>query len=530
MLPAGMIEASYTQWEYLFARHFKRRLYLYLANNDWMPDENADADKRQGDFIQYLKEQGVHRTPFSTVDQLARAVLKEEFSAKPIAAPQPTAKPIVLPYPSLGPLFKGREGFMLQLHESLQRGQQTAITSKALYGLGGIGKTRAAVEYAWAHKEDYSALLFVLADSPEALRLNLGTLSVTLAPDLATTEDPVRLATVLYWLGAHPNWLLIADNVDRKDTLAELERILTEFGNGSVIITSRLSDFSANVDPLPLDVLPLTAAAAFLLARTEGRRRITNEDAVAARQVAIELGQLALALEQAGAYIAKHRLTFGTYLQRWQSTQRDEVLSWFDQTITGYHRAVAVTWQTSVAQLSEGGRRLLERLAWLAPERVPEFLLDLPIPKTEDLHAALIDLASYSLVTLDTHIPFFFVHRLVQDATRRALKGETRHLRLVEALNWIDAAFPYGADEAQWSRAQSLAPHAKTVAEHAGYAGIGEPTARLQQELIRYFLSRAKSSAVMDRAVNIFEEIAEREEKGLETDELEHFPVTLNRL
>ena len=77
------------------------------------------------------------------------------------------AKPIVLPYTSLGRLFKGREGFLRRLRESLTRvdGGATAIVSKALYGMGGIGKTRAAVEYAWAYREDYTALLFAQADS-----------------------------------------------------------------------------------------------------------------------------------------------------------------------------------------------------------------------------------------------------------------------------------------------------------------------------------------------------------------------------
>jgi hypothetical protein len=46
------------------------------------------------------------------------------------------------------------------------------------------------------------------------------------------------------------------------------------------------------------------------------------------------------------------------------------VAGWADPAITKYPRAVAVTWQTSVNQVSEPGRRLLERLAWLAPEPV----------------------------------------------------------------------------------------------------------------------------------------------------------------
>src|SRR5205807_4798281 len=132
-------------------------------------------------------------------------------------------------------------------------------------------------------------------------------------------------------------------------------------------------------------------------------------------------------------------------------------------TVTAYPRAVAVTWQTSVAQLTEGGRRLLERLAWLAPEKVPESLIDVPIPgaEAESLHDALDDLAAYSLVTRDAEGPFFLVHRLVQDVTRRSLAGEARQRSLVEALGWINAAFPFDADDVRyWPQAEPLAPPA----------------------------------------------------------------------
>ena len=105
---------------------------------------------------------------------------------------------------------------MQQLRESLSRGEHTAITSKALYGLGGIGKTRVAVEYAWAHRDDYSALLFVVAETPEALRRNLAALSAALVPNFETSDDTVRLQAVLDRLAANPGWLVILDNIDTK--------------------------------------------------------------------------------------------------------------------------------------------------------------------------------------------------------------------------------------------------------------------------------------------------------------------------
>jgi hypothetical protein len=34
MLPPDIATASYTQWELFFARHFKRRLSIYIAKDD----------------------------------------------------------------------------------------------------------------------------------------------------------------------------------------------------------------------------------------------------------------------------------------------------------------------------------------------------------------------------------------------------------------------------------------------------------------------------------------------------------------
>jgi tetratricopeptide (TPR) repeat protein len=516
ILPRTVKEASYTQWEFFLARHYRRRPYVYLARDDYVPDESprsGDGVDLQAAYADFLKKtDGVQYGPFSNIDQLARAVFKDLPELAPEPVPAQHGKPIILPYPSIGPLFKGRDEFMRRLQESLTRarGARTAIFSQALYGLGGIGKTRAAVEYAWAHADDYNALLFVVAVTPEALRRTLAALVSALVPQLDTTDDATKLAAVLDWLRANPGWFLILDNVDSKDALAEVERLLSGLVGGHVIVTSRLADFSGHFQALELDVLAVKDAAAFLLARTEGKRRAAADDAAKAREVADELGRLALALEQAAAFIAKRRLTFARYLEEWRS-KRDDVLAWSDPTVTGYPRAVAVTWQTSVAQLSEGGRRLLERLAWLAPEKVPEALLDAPIPgaDADDLREAYDDLAAYSLVTRDAEGPFFLVHRLVQDVTRRRLSKDTNQRSLVEALRWINAAFPFDSDDVRfWPQADPLAPHARAVTAHADSADISEPTARLMGQLALLLNAKAlhgEAEPLMRRALIIAE-------------------------
>jgi hypothetical protein len=419
LLPQGITEASYTQWEFFFARAYERRLSLHIACADYRPDREApsgeDSSKLQNAFIAHIKAEGLHYVPFSDRDQLRAEVLKESWPE------EPRTKPIVLPYASLGNLFKGREAFLKRLRDSLMRqdGGATAIVSKALYGMGGIGKTRAAVEYAWAHRDDYTALLFAQAASPEELRRNLaGLVGPLLLPERQAAEEEIRVNAVLAWLGSNPGWLLILDNVDSPAALEETDRMMGRLAGGHLLLTSRLDRFARQVGPIELDVLPPNAAAAFLLEATDARRNKAADDEGGARDLADELGRLALALEQAAATIEKLRCGFRQYLGIWQRN-REKVVGWARPEITGYHRAVATTWQTSVDQLTAPTRHLLERLAFLAPDPVPMFLLDVAVPdaEAEDLHEALADLAAVSLVTLEAGGERFAVHRLVQDVT-----------------------------------------------------------------------------------------------------------------
>ena len=139
-----------------------------------------------------------------------------------------------------------------------------------------------------------------------------------------------------------------------------------------MLITSRLTHWHG-VESLPLDVLAEPDATAFLLERTAGFRYATSQDEVDAVALTRELGGLALALEQAGAYIQHLRCGLGEYLTRWRS-QEARVREWFDERLMHYPRSVAVTWETTLAQLDEPARALLRLLAWLAPDPIPRAL------------------------------------------------------------------------------------------------------------------------------------------------------------
>src|SRR5262249_50583509 len=152
--------------------------------------------------------------------------------------------------------------------------------------------TRAAVEYAWAHQHDYTALLFVIAETREALWRNLAALAGPLVlnlPEQHATEEDMRLKAVLEWLKQHQGWLLILDNLDTREALQEAEQLLSKLTGGCVLVTSRLRRFAGHFDPLELHLLSVEDAAAFLLERTDKYRQRTPDDATTARQLARDL-------------------------------------------------------------------------------------------------------------------------------------------------------------------------------------------------------------------------------------------------
>jgi tetratricopeptide (TPR) repeat protein len=299
---------------------------------------------------------------------------------------------------------------------------------------------------------------------------------------------------VLAWLNSNPGWLLILDNVDTHSAADVADRLMGRIEGGRVLLTSRLTEFPLSVDPLDLGMLALPDAAALLLEGSAAGRPVAPDDTAQAEALAEALGRLALALTMAAATMRARQLSFAQYRAIW-GNNRSRVIGWAKPEITGYHHAVAETWRTSVDQLSGSGRHLLELLAFLAPDPVPAFLLDLPVPNVafEDSHAALDNLATYSLATRDPDGDTSLVHRLLQDVTRRGLaEAGVATARLIEALGWVDGALaghPEGVRT--WGRLDPLAPHADAVAAHGDAAGIAVPTARIMGELAILFRGKA---------------------------------------
>jgi tetratricopeptide (TPR) repeat protein len=488
---------SYSHWEYYFALGERldgstappKHVFVYFADDAYLaehPVEQGYVLKTMQDrFRDAIRESGRDFRSFRSLEDLRLQVLQDAF-------PRPK-RPINLPYSSLGTLFKGRDAFLDSIWARFVGAGRAIVPAQVIHGLGGVGKTRAAVEYAWKFADDYEALLFASVPSVPDLRARLADLAGVLdIPAPAATVD-ARFEQVLDWLDRHPGWLLIFNNVDLPEAADEIQRLLARLTAGHVLITSRIANWRAGVARLVLDILSQGDSVAFLLERTPQRRR-TPDDSQAAAALARELGGLALALEQAGAYIDKRRLSLAEYFRLWES-HRDEVLSWFDERLTDYPSSVAVTWDATVAQLREPERALLRVLAYLAPEPIPLALFEtdvlaalLPEPR-----AALAELAYYSLARLTDDGDSVEIHRLVQKLTRlRASQGEAA-TALQTALSAVAALAPREPrDVRTWNIWGPLAAHAAEVAQLGDAAGGIDPTAHLFHQFGAYCETRGQ--------------------------------------
>jgi hypothetical protein len=519
-VPAVNPPRSYTQWEYFFTlgerlngpRAPRKDLYLYFASDRFLREhpvqQPAEHAERQRRFREEVLATGEHWASFDSVDHLCRLVLRDGWQMN-----ERPRKPRNLPYDSIGTLFKGRDAIVHDLHDRLRRAPTRAaaiVCKQAIHGLGGVGKTRLAVEYALQYQAEYSALLFVIADTPESLYRNLASLCGPLVlnlPEQDAKEQDTRVVAALRWPHEHPGWFLILDNVDTPAAVSEVERLLAQLQGGHVLITSRISDWSGGVESLELDVLSEDASAAFLLEKTETRRRVTPTDVDDARTLAHELDGLALALEQAGAFISKLRVSLADYLRRWREREA-HLREWHEERLMKYPRSVAVTWDTTVAQLDAPALALLRILSWFAPEPILRAVLETDVakralssgadllrdsgelphadPAPPDMEDALAALAGFSLVRWERENAAFRIHRLVQEVTRERLPAEQRAFWVRAALTIVNDYLPGdppACDVRSWPRWEPLRAHVAAVIAGAEAAGIGDPTSRLMNAL-----------------------------------------------
>ncbi|QJT04662.1 ATP-binding protein [Streptomyces asoensis] len=362
----------------------------------------------------------------------------------------------------------GREKELAWLTRTLT-GRQDGVgpPTVVVTGLGGIGKTTLASEYARRHILKYSLVWWVNAASPEEIETSLTRLTSRLA--LGQLDAAGRTAQVnwaMQWLTWHSDWLLLYDNVDDPD---HLNLYIGALVRGSHLATSRrTTGWADNTRTLLLDVLRPGDAALLLRSLVcEGTTPTPRQDADL-RALTADLGNLPLALRQAGAYLAQNR---GIKVQDY----RRRLESKLDKKAHGdsAERTIARIYDVTLGTLEDVNPLAVEVLhtaAWLAPDEIPHTLLTPPGADPHDTAEAVGTLAAYSMLTdTGTHVS---VHRLVQTVLRTShtTSGDTQpppcppgRLRAEQAVLHDLIPLP-GQDSIPAAHLDALTPHLVALA------------------------------------------------------------------
>ncbi len=411
------------------------------------------------------------------------------------------ALPAVWRVPPRNPRFTGRDGMLSELRRRLRAGGATLVV-QALYGLGGVGKTQLAIEYAHRFAADCDLVWWVDAEQSVLIAEQLAALAARLAlpPGPAVADTVERL---LAELRGRDRWLLVFDNAERPGDIADYQPA----GPGHVLITSRYPGWGALGGRLEVDVLTRAETIALLRARIPGM----GEEL--ADKLAAELGDLPLAAAQAAGYLEQTDLPTADYLRRFR-THRTGLLARGD--VVGYAGRLDTAWALSLERLrceDPAAVQLLELAAFLAPEPIPltlfsghPELLDEPLRGTAADPDALADtvgaLVGYSLA--HRHPEGFQVHRLVQAVIRDQLAPDRQQATAEQVVALLSAATPGDPeDPATWPSYTRLAPHVLATAPLGDHSPAGR---QLVRDTIRYLqahgddrASRTVSAQLLDR-------------------------------
>ncbi len=380
------------------------------------------------------------------------------------------------------PYFTGQEALLTQLHYQFGVNLSAASTRiQAISGLGGIGKTQIALEYAYRHRDAYRAVLCVNADTRESLVVDYVALAAFLGlPEQGAQDHRLAVEAIKRWLETHDQWLLILDNAD---DVALVREFLPGAGHGHILLTTRAAAQGSIAQGIEVQPMEEVEGTLFVLRRTKRLAphvlldQATPADRAAATALVQTLGGLPLALDQAGAYIEETGCGLSGYVQRYR-TQHATLLQRRGRLVTGHPAPVATTWSLSFEKIEHANPAaadLLRLCAFLHPDAIPEEFIT---AGTTDLGSVLSGLAgnlialdeametlhAYSLVRRNSETQTLSIHHLVQTVLRDAMPGDLQRQWAEQVVRAVQHVFPNPQEVDNWYHCQRAILHARACA------------------------------------------------------------------
>ena len=413
---------------------------LFLRNNDWVEDLEKIKQK-------LIKNQFILRAH------------SQNHSIQAINIPQKNKN------------FSGRKSLIENIHNVFNSSSpETHI--QVLTGLGGIGKSQLAVEYAHEFRNIYPVLWLIRAEDRATLIQDLANLADELELQGSFGPDTqLKVKSVIKWLNNNEKWLLIFDNVEKPDSIRDY---LPSNLNGHIIITSRFRSWKALGNVITIPTFSRDESAHFIL------NRINLNENNETNKLAEKLGDFPLALEQAAAYIENMNISIKQYLELFNSNEN--IIHGANPAT--YHESIGTTWEISfkkIREISPLSVDLLYLCAFLYPENIPlniiknGLLLNKPddesIMDPNHFNKIIEPLIKYSLV--ERSATSLSIHRCVQFVIRDRMTKENLLKYWSEiAVCICGKSFPMKSDDPDafnrmiWDECSNLLPHILTAATY----------------------------------------------------------------
>lgn len=402
--------------------------------------------------------------------------------------------------------------------------ENDGISSFALCGLGGIGKTQLAMDYALSRKDKFDAILWVLADTPIKIANSFDGIAKALClvepyenGDLAASRD-----LVLEWLtrprkmpaqpdagaaaasqgaeqmmtGSHrrrhggdkrANWLLILDNV--RD-LGLVDKYWPRHSRGKhrscILVTSRKALAKTELAMDGIDLPPMsTEECAKLLQNQVRSEAVTDESRAAATSLAELVGCLPLAMTVMAARMRQTHMGIEEFWQRYGRGPMADQLHRVRRLPLGeqYPHTLNTVWDFN--EFSAKARGLLHAMVFLDGDAMSDLVLeqdmsavtavaavDYPRPGDEYIEART-EILQTSLTHYNGGSKFLSWHQFVQDVVGGQVGDDEKANVFVLVIHLLDGAWTFHqdrftAENLSDARRDDVLPHVIRIPEKYG--------------------------------------------------------------
>ncbi|KAH7377114.1 P-loop containing nucleoside triphosphate hydrolase protein [Plectosphaerella cucumerina] len=350
-----------------------------------------------------------------------------------------------------------------------------------LHGLGGVGKTQLAVDFARRHQATFSAVFWLDGRSEDRLRRSIVGCAYRIPEDQipsasrqqAKGRNPgdldAAVAAVIGWLGrmGDCDWLLVFDNVDLDRDQGGMEgayevRKYLPWDHGSVLVTTRVSRPAQLAQPghsYRLAKVDRSLGRAILEA-WYGERLSPN-----AGDLLELLNGLPLALAQAASYLRETVVNIAKYLEIYQHQWDKLMASASGYPLLGYEQgSIGTTWTVSFRQI-EATDNHPANLLHGDSENWPEWLRDLAASQVRFLEAVRL-LLRYSMIEAPEDAEEgYSMHPVVHKWASHLDGGSRRAEHAQQALVVVGLSVPMSTEKEYCVVQQQLLPHAQRCAE-----------------------------------------------------------------